>query len=111
MCIVRPFPSPVASFPVSAPPTAGTIVSGSAQKRTDISESFWPRFLRSFLSPAFLPLIRSLGQVVTNKVLLFKAGRIGPCPFSVPWLVARSASWLQITFWASWTGAAAAGWV
>lgn len=32
---VRPFPLPVASLPVSAPPTAGAVVSGSAQEQAE----------------------------------------------------------------------------
>lgn len=38
LCAVRPFSPSVASFSVSAPPTAGAVVSGSAQKRPN---RFW----------------------------------------------------------------------
>lgn len=54
---------------MSVPPTAGTIVSGSAEKRPD---RFGP-----FSSPpiclTFLRLTGSVGREVTNKVLLFES--------------------------------------
>lgn len=108
MCTVRPFPLPVASLSVAAPPTAGAVVSGSAQERP---ERFWPWLLwPSHFSKRSCDCLGRWGRYLPIKFYCFKAGRIGLGPSAFPLLVVRRSSRLQATsFRTPWRGAAAAG--